>query len=126
MSRQKITSHIISQVVCLLFMLALMLLIRHLPTKIVQVNNQGQGCESYSDEAQFVNLPKQEELAVITRRIRKVSISIETYLLEGTAPIKGQLIRWQNAIHQYKSYANKALLMDYIHDLDGKKHYLFN
>lgn len=126
MSRQKITYHIINQILCVLFVLLLMLLMKHLPTKIVQVNSQEQMCMSHSDKAQFINLPKSEVLAGVVRRIRKVNIDIETDLLGASEIMKGQLIRWQNIIYQYKSYANKALLMDYIHDVDGKKHHPLN
>lgn len=113
----------INQIICLLVSFILLILIEHTPTKTIQVNDTSKVYINQSNGIVLMTLPKQEILNTIGRFVRKTHISIEIYL-KATRYISAKFVKWRNIIYCYIYYCYSALIIDYIHNVDGKKRVL--
>lgn len=102
-------------------LVVLSLLVGYLFTESIQVQSHYNLGNDHPNETQFVDMPKLEIVSESVKRIRKVIINIMSVFLLDEETNSACLANFQNADCHRKSYLSKALLMAYIHDVDGKK-----
>lgn len=124
MSRQSGKCDVLSKI--LSGLLLLMIAIGYTPVQVEKINNNEQiSIPCTTHKAQFVSLPSQEVLAFVVKRIRKENLHTTIYLLVFAVMYRRKPIKWERLIGKYKTHLKLEVLMDYIHDMDGKKQYSF-